>query len=176
MWRDLFWYQQIDMFCENRSSFGTYWVNHGINHCFIDTLSSGVIGGFVFIFGFSQVLMYRKYSNNVPAHHRPKNVFFQFQIILTIALIIESITRMIVQFYLQSHILYGYQILLACVSCVCFLLSLVLIYLERCRNLPSIPAWGHGLVLLVLWTLYFVRQNLDFISWKSRSYWWQNKT
>lgn len=52
-----------------------------------------------------------------------------------------------------------------------FPLSAKLVLMERNSLLPSMPARGHGLVLLVFWILIFVAVNLTFIIIK-KEYWW----
>lgn len=44
-----------------------------------------------------------------------------------------------------------------------FPLSAKLILMERNSLLPSIPARGHGLVLIIFWILVFITENLAFI-------------
>jgi len=52
-----------------------------------------------------------------------------------------------------------------------FPLSAKLILMERKSLLPSMPARGHGLVLLIFWVLVFLAQNVTFITIK-RDDWW----
>lgn len=52
-----------------------------------------------------------------------------------------------------------------------FPLSAKLILMERKSLLPSMPARGHGLVLLIFWVLVFIAENVAFISIK-RDDWW----
>lgn len=46
---------------------------------------------------------------------------------------------------------------------------------ERHYQLPSVPARGHGLVLLIFWTLLFIVENLSFINMRHED-WWFNLT
>lgn len=52
-----------------------------------------------------------------------------------------------------------------------FPLSAKLVLMERNSLLPSMPARGHGLVLLIFWILIFTADNLTFITIK-KQYWW----
>lgn len=52
-----------------------------------------------------------------------------------------------------------------------FPLSAKLILMERNSLLPSMPARGHGLVLLIFWILMFCAQNLIIITVKKESWW-----
>ena len=55
-------------------------------------------------------------------------------------------------------------------------LSVHLLYLERNALLPSIPARGHGLILLIFWTLTFVSQNLSFLNLQNEDWWFDLQT
>lgn len=52
-----------------------------------------------------------------------------------------------------------------------FPLSAKLILMERNSLLPSIPARGHGLVLLIFWILVFFSENVVFITIKNKDWW-----
>jgi len=54
-----------------------------------------------------------------------------------------------------------------------FPLSAKLILMERNSLLPSMPARGHGLVLLIFWILVFSAENLAFITVKREAWWLQ---
>jgi len=47
-----------------------------------------------------------------------------------------------------------------------FPLSAKLILMERNSLLPSMPARGHGLILLIFWILVFISENVAFITMK----------
>ncbi|XP_063421541.1 ATP-binding cassette sub-family B member 6-like isoform X2 [Mytilus trossulus] len=53
--------------------------------------------------------------------------------------------------------------------------SVRLLFLERNKALPTIPTRGHGLVLLMLWSLALIKEHLPLISWWSNRYWWNIK-
>jgi hypothetical protein len=52
-----------------------------------------------------------------------------------------------------------------------FPFSAVLIILECNYLLPSVPARGHGMVLLFFWTLVLTSESLSFIN-LNREDWW----
>lgn len=62
-----------------------------------------------------------------------------------------------------------------CFNVIGFLYSWCLIVKERNYLLPSVPTRGHGIVLLIFWTLAFVTENLVFINYKHAD-WWFNLT
>ena len=63
-------------------------------------------------------------------------------------------------FYLHNGAIYIYMILAASFTILTYPVSLVILLLERRRQLPSIPTRGHGFVLLLFWTLAFANENL----------------
>ena len=82
------------------------------------------------------------------------------------------IVECLVQLYLvHDGKLYGYLLLYTIGNVVVWPLSLHLLHLERNALLPSIPARGHGLILLIFWTLSFVSQNLSFLNMKNEEWW-----
>lgn len=54
-----------------------------------------------------------------------------------------------------------------------FPLSAKLILMERNSLLPSMPARGHGLVLIIFWILIFIAENLAFIRVIKEDWWLQ---
>lgn len=42
---------------------------------------------------------------------------------------------------------------------------------ERYYLLPSVPTRGHGLVLLIFWSLVFIVENLSFINMRHEDWW-----
>lgn len=52
-----------------------------------------------------------------------------------------------------------------------FPLSAKLILMERNSLLPSMPARGHGLVLIIFWILVFIAENLAFIRVIKEDWW-----
>lgn len=49
--------------------------------------------------------------------------------------------------------------------------AICIIVKERYFLLPSMPTRGHGLVLLVFWTLVFIVENLSFINMRHEDWW-----
>lgn len=47
----------------------------------------------------------------------------------------------------------------------------MLVLKERYYLLPSVPTRGHGLVLLVFWTLVFINENLSVMNLKKEDWW-----
>ena len=70
----------------------------------------------------------------------------------------------------DKHV-YGYEWLSLAVNLIVWPLSMRLVILERYYQLPTPPSNGHGLVLLVFWTLAFVGENLTFINLRNETWW-----
>lgn len=49
--------------------------------------------------------------------------------------------------------------------------SILIMHTERKYLLPSVPTRGHGLVLLIFWTLVFISENLLFINLGQKQWW-----
>ncbi|OWF39062.1 ATP-binding cassette sub-family B member 6, mitochondrial-like [Mizuhopecten yessoensis] len=165
-------------FCHNTTDFTIVWSDKGINSCFLDTIASSVIFVFLLIFGCIQCSIFRKYS--IPVD---KKIFtegscgFSLQIILTLILALEAVVHVILQdIMIQPEYVVGYQLLTALAMSVVWMSTIRLLLLERNSALPSIPTRGHGLVLLVIWGLAFIKENLAFVSWWSPLWWWSLET
>uniref|UniRef100_A0A336KJI7 ATP-binding cassette sub-family B member 6 n=1 Tax=Culicoides sonorensis TaxID=179676 RepID=A0A336KJI7_CULSO len=68
------------------------------------------------------------------------------------------------------------KIMSLCFTVIGYMFSWCLIVKERYYLLPSVPTRGHGLVLLVFWTLAFATQNLVFINFKHANWWFNLST
>ncbi len=163
-------------FCGNGTHIWEAWRDHGLTHCFLDTVTSSILFGFIFLFGGAQILIYWKYSTVLERRWLPKSCLYQLQILLCILMSVESV----VHFSLRATVIgaktvYVYNIMSMCMMTVAWPLSVSVICLERKRLLPSIPTRGHGLVLLIFWSLAFITENLAFLSWFSDDWWWHNR-
>lgn len=91
-------------------SFKPVWLNHGISHCYMDTVSTSVIAGFILIFGTIQLLMYRKYARRMDeVIAKPK--LYKLQIFLLAFVPALALLRFILQasVYNDANI-YGYMV------------------------------------------------------------------
>lgn len=59
----------------------------------------------------------------------------------------------------------------ASLTCLSFAFSTWLVLKERYYLLPSVPARGHGLVLLTFWSLVFINENLSVMNLKKEDWW-----
>ncbi|XP_042907782.1 ATP-binding cassette sub-family B member 6 isoform X1 [Parasteatoda tepidariorum] len=159
-------------YCPPNVTFLKPWINHGLSHCFADTIFSSFAFLFISIFGIIQILMYMKFSTTVDTRVLRPSFLYKLQIFCHTILPLAALSRLILQFTILYHkILYGYMFLSAFLYAVSFPFALFLIFLERHRALPSIPTRGHGLVLLVYWTAIFVSENLTLLNIQKEDWW-----
>lgn len=99
-------------YCPDNITLSDIWINHGLSHCFADTVSSTVIAGFMLIFGTFQLLMYRKYGTPIedPTQISVSKLYY-FQIFLLLFVPILSIVRFILEtfVFVDAHV-YGYTV------------------------------------------------------------------
>ena len=163
-------------FCGNGSSFSPVWVDKGFTHCFTETVASSILFGIGVVFGCIELIFYKRYSTVVENRFLLCSCLFICQIFLSCILVLEPILNILFHyFWLNPGIVAPYQILSAVFSSLAWLLSIVLIFVERHKILPTIPTRGHGLVLLLFWMMAFFVENMAFISWLSPNWWWQNR-
>lgn len=87
------------------------WVDHGTPQCFMDTLSSSVLAGFILIAGTIQLCMYRKYGTEVSPNHLSKSRLYHLQIFLTLFLPVLEVVRFVLQATVyEDKAVYGYMV------------------------------------------------------------------
>lgn len=165
-------------FCPPNSTLTFNWINHGLSECFMDTVTQSVISGFILLFGIIQLYFYRKYATQIiELDNLPRSRLFQLQIFFTVFIPILSIVRFILQSgYYDNGKVYGYMVLTLMLTIFAYPFSIVLIMKERHYLLPSVPTRGHGIGLLIFWTLIFITENLAFINLKHEEWWFNLKT
>ena len=52
-------------FCPPNATLDHVWIHHGVNICFLETVSSSVIAGFIMIFGVVQLAFYRRHGTRL---------------------------------------------------------------------------------------------------------------
>lgn len=164
-------------YCPPNITLDKPWFNHGLTRCFLDTVSTSIITGFLVLFGSIESLVYKKYSTPIQPRPWQRSKLFIIQILAALILTVLPIIECLVQLFLvHNGSLYGYLILYTTGNVIVWPLSLHLLYLERNALLPSIPARGHGLILLIFWTLTLIAQNLAFLNVKNEDWWFDLQT
>uniref|UniRef100_A0A0A9YUP4 ATP-binding cassette sub-family B member 6 n=1 Tax=Lygus hesperus TaxID=30085 RepID=A0A0A9YUP4_LYGHE len=160
------------LYCNPNETFSGIWYNHGISNCFMDTITATGLFGYLLIFGSFQLWMYRKYGSPVASHSLSTPWLFVVQILLTLSLSALAVFNFLfTTVVLNGGVIYGYMVVYMVLTVVVYPFSIVLIVLECKCLLPSVPTRGHGLVLLVFWTLMFISVNLLFVNYH-RDDWW----
>lgn len=152
-------------YCPTNVSLAVVWFNHGISQCFLDTVSMATIGGFLLLFGTIQLIMYRRYSTAISPTQILPSKLYAFQLLLLVLLPILAVIRFILEgFVFEGAQVYGFMIVSMCITLFMYPYSILLLIKERYYQLPSVPARGHGLVLLGFWTLVFIAENAVFVN------------
>lgn len=173
------------------------WWQHGFTHCSLDTISSSVIFGFLLFFGSIQLFMYKKYSTEFP--HVEKSCEYNFQIFILVLYPLLAIVEFILRaVYFDDKTVYGYmvrtienlhlfwkfhltklfpfQILYLAFMVFSFFFAILLIHKERHYRLPSLPPRGHGIILLIFFTLLFCRNSVAIMSIKNENWFFKLET
>lgn len=128
------------------------------------------------IFGTMQIWMYKKYGT-VVSITLPQSILYYIQFFLCFLLSALALSRFLLQItLLNPGAIYGYMLAWTGVSVLVYPYSAVLLWLECNYNyLRSTPHKGHGLILLVFWTLNFITENLTLMN-LGRHDWWFHPT
>lgn len=98
-------------FCPPNISISDVWVNHGVSHCFMDTVSSSVIGGFILLFGTVQLIIYKKYSTRIDRRRVRPSFLYKFQIFLILLLTVLTALRFELRWkYYDGAEIYGFMV------------------------------------------------------------------
>lgn len=161
------------LYCPPNVTLSQIWINHGISHCFMDTVSTSIMCGFLIIFGTLQLLMYRKYATPITDLNQiSKSHLYKLQIFLLCFLPLLALIRFtLMAFVYKNGAIYGFMILSTLLTIFMYPYSICLIIKERYYLLPSVPTRGHGLVLLLFWTMTFITENLSFINMRHEDWW-----
>ena len=161
------------------------WVKHGLTRCFLDTISTSIVSGFLILFGFIAILVYKKYGIPIqqPRSCR-RSYLFKIQIVVSLVLALLPLLEFFVQSRLNGDPLYGSLILNVVGNVIAWPLSLYLVHLERINLLPSmlnrrrhVFAAGrrhHGMILLTFWTIAFAAQILTFLNMRNQHWWFSD--
>ena len=165
-------------YCGNNTNFTDVWIDKGINHCFLDTISASILFTFMFVCGCIQCAVFRRHSTKVDKSKiKHGSLAFSFQVLFTSVLILEATIHVVMQdVSIQPLGVRGFEILNAVALVLAWTGSCRLLFLERNKALPTIPTRGHGLVLLMFWTFAVIKESVAFVSWPSSYWWWSLET
>lgn len=102
------------LYCPPNITLAQIWVNHGISHCFMDTISTSITGGFLLFFGTIQLLIYRKYATRIEDLSQISNSrLYKLQIFLLCFVPLLCLTRFILLgFVYKDATIYGYMVII----------------------------------------------------------------
>jgi ATP-binding cassette subfamily B (MDR/TAP) protein 6 len=161
-------------FCPTNASLSQPWVNHGLSPCFVDTVFSSIQLAFITLFGGVQLFFFNKYATRTETNLVPKSALFNLQLWLTALFPVLEAARQGTVYLLKKEY-YGYDVLHLVALAYSFYFSFYLLWLERYYMLPTVPIKGHGLVLLIFWTIIFVKENLTFLNLRGLHWWFTLK-
>lgn len=98
-------------YCPPNVTIHDIWVNHGLSHCFFDTVSSSVIAAFIVIFGSIQLIIYRKYATPADLSQISTSKLYYLQMFLLSIIPSLSVLRFVLESFVfpDAH-LYGYTV------------------------------------------------------------------
>uniref|UniRef100_A0A1L8DUM0 ATP-binding cassette sub-family B member 6 n=1 Tax=Nyssomyia neivai TaxID=330878 RepID=A0A1L8DUM0_9DIPT len=165
-------------YCPPNETISIPWINHGLTQCFFTTVSISIVAGFLWIFGSIQLYMYKRYATPITDTYGnlPKSTLYNIQIFLLLFIPFNASVRFFLTTAYFHNPVYGYMILNVILICITYPLCVVLLSKERHYLLPSLPTRGHGLVLLLFWTMIFITENLAFINMRQEGWWFNMKT
>lgn len=164
------------LYCPEGVNISNIWIDHGLSQCFMTTVSDSFIASFLLVFGTIQLCMYRKYGTEISPNLLYTNSLYKFQIFLAFFVpFLEILSFILNATYLGKREVYGFMILSLLCNLFVFPYSVVLLNKERKYLLPSVPTRGHGLVLLLFWSLIFIAENLEFVNLGQENWWFHLK-
>ncbi|CAG9854344.1 unnamed protein product [Phyllotreta striolata] len=163
-------------YCPPNISIWDVWIDHGTSHCFMNTLTSSILAAYILIGGTIHLCIYRKYGTEASPNHLSRSKLYYLQVFVTILLPVLEIIRFVLQATVyDDRTIYGYMIVSLVLTCFAYPFSLWIINVERCYLLPSIPTSGHGIMLIIFWTLALISENLAFLNLEQKKWWFKLK-
>lgn len=94
------------------------WINHGVSQCFLDTVSSSIMAGFIFIVGTIQLIIYRRHGTIIDRSRLRSSFLYKMQILLMLVVAHASLIRLYVHFKFFGGIqIYGYMVVNTDMNC-----------------------------------------------------------
>ncbi|XP_066467709.1 ATP-binding cassette sub-family B member 6 [Tiliqua scincoides] len=161
----------LQSYCEGNGSLVQAWAQQGMYPCFYFTLVPSVLFSICLLLGALQYTCYARFSRTMEPKYIPRSHLYTIQVLLSLLLVLQPFVAFLWQ-VLGTQQLYGYMVLYTCLSAVSWTVSIGLLHLEHTRVKVHDRIRGHGVILLLFWTLAFAAENLAIISWNSPLWWW----
>ena len=99
------------LYCPPNVTLSQIWINHGISHCFMDTVGPSIYAGFLLLFGTIQLLMYRKYGSRITDPTQiSKSRLYALQLLLLCLLPLLALIRFLLNARVYGNgSVYGYM-------------------------------------------------------------------
>ncbi|CAF1480233.1 unnamed protein product [Rotaria sp. Silwood1] len=166
------------MFCSSNetsvSSGMVVWTQNGFTLCFFDTVTTSILFGFIFIWGLIQYIFYKRYGFKIEREYIDASVLYVIQVILIILLACEPILL-----YATETTAFGktklpsYTIFRCVLRTIAWLLSLLILRVERTKRMPTSQTRGHGLTILSFWCIAVLIELCAIISYRSPLWFFQ---
>ena len=153
-------------YCPQNNSIQDIWIENGVPLCFLETITSSILGLFILIFGTIQIIRYKKNGIKIPNLSTSK--LFCLQVLVHLALIFMGLGILIPK-AIFKHEVFGFEVLSIMGSSFIWIMSLALVILERKYQLRNSGQRRHGIVLILTWIGVFIKENLIFLT---NEKWW----
>lgn len=134
-------------YCPPNTTINVIWINHGISHCFMETVTTAVLASFILIFGSIQLLMYKRYATRIEDPNQISvSKLYVFQLFLLVLVPTLSVVRFALEatFFVGAKV-YGYMVSATQCGYIFYFCRLS----NRAANAP-ITDTGHGADLLLV--------------------------
>ena len=120
-------------YCPPNITIHDIWIHHGVSTCFLETVTSSIVGLFILIFGIIQLVFYRRFATRID--YLPFNKLYSLQVFSHMFLILIAGLDILLRKTLFQREVYGFEILYVCASFVTWPMVLVVLIVERCYQL-----------------------------------------
>uniref|UniRef100_A0A915IFN0 Tyrosine-protein phosphatase domain-containing protein n=1 Tax=Romanomermis culicivorax TaxID=13658 RepID=A0A915IFN0_ROMCU len=119
----------------------------------------------------AELHMYRIYGSKIQsAWLRPRPKLWILQIFCTSTLICLPLILCLFKFWINDGIFYGYTLLSTLFYVYAWLISLILLIIERNYDLPATPGVGHSILLNVFWALAMTADLMYFVNFNGKQW------
>ena len=155
-------------YCPQNISIQDIWKENGVPLCFLETITSSILGLFILIFGTIQIIRYKKNGIKI-TNLSTSNKLVCFQVLVHVALILLAGLGILIPKVIFKQKVFGFEILSIICSSFIWIMSLALVILEKNYQLRNSGQSRHGTALILTWIGAFMKENLIFLS---NEKWW----
>ena len=155
-------------YCPQNISIQDIWIDKGVPLCFLETITSTILGLFILLFGTIQIIRYKKNGVKI-SNLSTSNKLFCLQVLVHFALILLAGLGILIPKVIFKQEVFGFEVLSIIASSFNWMMSLALVILEKKYQLRNSRQRRHGIVLILTWIGVFVKENLIFLT---NEKWW----